>query len=207
MRTVSQPHRVAARTPVILVVWTLVFLCGSTAGLAQQPDTSGAGSPTKAGNEWIGTHYPPLPDGASYRGGDSMHAAGNNKSNSSDGEYALSIIDVRGREMIWLNRVIGKASEGRAKKIVTGVLVPPEVPKGYVLEYGICGTERRGHPAAQPEPSDVRVDPEIVAVIRREKTKVLTSARWTWRADRDTGRFKEVDPKGIVCLNDAIIGH
>ena len=206
-RTVTQPYRLAARTFVILVVSTLVFLCGSTAGHAQQRDSSGAGSPTKAGNEWIGTRYPPLPDGAAYRGGDSMYRAGDNMRNSPDENYGLSIINVRGRKMIWLNYVVGRTSKGHTKKVVMDVLVLPEVQDDHTLEFGICGTLRSEQSRAQPEPSDMKVDPEIVAVIRRETVKVLTHARRAWRADRDTGRFKEIDPEGVVCLNDALVGH
>ena len=106
-----------------------------------------------------------------------------------------------------MNYVVGRTSEGRAKKVVTDVLVPPEVQDDYTLEFGICGTLRSEQSRAQPEPNDVKVDPEIVAVIRRGKMKVLTHARRAWRADRDTGRFKEIDPEGVVCLNDALVGH
>lgn len=136
-----------------------------------------------------------------------MYRTGDNMRNSPDENYGLGIINVRGREMIWLNYVVGRTSEGRAKKVVTDVLVPPEVQDDYTLEFGICGTLRSEQFRAQPEPNDVKVDPEIVAVIRRGKMKVLTHARRAWRADRDTGRFKEIDPEGVVCLNDALVGH
>lgn len=109
--------------------------------------------------------------------------------------------------MIWLNRVIGYTSEKRAKKVVTDVLVPSEVPGDYTLEFGICGTLRSAQSGAQPELSDVKVDPEIIAVIEKGKTKVLTHARHAWRADQDTGQFREVDPERVVCLKDALVGH
>jgi hypothetical protein len=191
----------------VLVVLALAFLAGRTACHAQQQDSTGAGSLKRAGNEWIGTRYPPLPDRVTYRGGDNMSRGGGNTGNAPDENYSMSIIDVRGREMIWLNRVVGYTSEGRAKKVVTDVLVPSEVPDDYTLEFGICGTLRSAQSGAQPEPSDVKVDPEIIAVIRKGKTKVLTPARRAWRADRDARRFCEVDPEGIVCLNDALVGH
>ncbi|WP_103030271.1 hypothetical protein [Salinibacter altiplanensis] len=192
---------------VILVVSALVLLAGRTACHAQQQDSTGAVSSTEAGNEWVGTRYPPLPDGVTYRGGDSMSRGGGNTGNASDKNYGLSLIDVRGREMIWLNRVIGYTSERRAKKVVTDVLVPSEVPGDHTLEFGICGTLRSAQSGSQPEPSDVKVDPEIIAVIEKGKTKVLTHARRAWRADQDTGQFREVDPERIVCLNDALVGH
>jgi len=207
MHAVSRPHRVATPAPVILVAWALMFLCSSTAGLAQQPDTSGAGNPTKAGNEWIGARYPPLPDGAAYHSGDNMYRWGVTMRNSPDGNHSLSMMEVRGREMVWLNRVVEKASDERSKKVVTGVLVPPRVPEDYALQLGICGTLRSEQSRARLKPSDVKVDPEIVAVIRREKVKVLTHVHQAWRADWDTGRFKEIDPEEIACLNNAIIGH
>lgn len=77
--------------------------------------------------------------------------------------------------MIWLNRVVGDTSEGCAKKVVTDVLVPPEVPDDYTLEFGICGTLRSAQSGAQPEPSDVKVDPEIVTVMLGGPTRTPAS--------------------------------
>lgn len=195
------------RTFVIMVVSALALLAGRTACHAQQQDSTGAGGPTGDGNEWIGIRYPPLPNGVTYHGGDSMDRGGDSMGNPPDENYSVSVVDFRSREMIWLNRVVGDTSEGRAKKVVTDVLVPPEVPDDYTLEFGICGTLRSAQSGAQLEPSDVKVDPEIVTLMRRGKTKVLTHARHAWRADQDTGQFREVDPERIVCLNDALVGH
>jgi len=195
------------RLSVPLGTFLLAFLFAGPACHAQQQESIGAEPPTEVGNEWIGTRYPPLPDGVTYRGGDRMDRGGSRVGDSPDENYSISIMSVHDRLMVWMDRVVGWTSEGRAKKVVTDVLVPPELPEDHILEFGICSTLHSEQSRVQPEPSDVKVDPEIVTVIRRGKAKVLTHARRAWRADRDTGRFQEIDPEGIVCLNDALVGH
>lgn len=196
------------RLSVPLGTFLLAFLFGGPACYAQQQDSIGAERPTEVGDEWVGTRYPPMPDGVTLRGGDSMYDYGSSTEDSPNENYSMSIVDARGWLMVWMDRVVGWTSEGRAKAVVTDVLVLPEISEDYVLEFGsICGTFSSERAHVQPEPSDVTYDPEIVAVLRRGKAKVLTHARRAWRADRDAGRFEEIDPEGIVCLNDALVGH
>jgi len=195
------------RLSVPVGTFLLAFLFAGPACHAQKQDSISAERPTEVGDEWVGTRYPPLPDGVTYRGGDSMYRGGSSEGDSSDENYSISIMSVHDRLMVWMDRVVGWTSEGRAKKVVTDVLVPPEVPDDHTLEFSICGTLHAEQSRVQPEPSNVKVAPEIVAVIRRGKAKVLTHARRAWRADRDTGQFEEIDPEGIVCLNDALVGH
>jgi len=195
------------RLSVPLGTLLLAFLFGGPVCHAQQQDSTSADRPRQTANEWIGTRYPPLPRGVTYHGGDSMDRGGSRMEDSSDENYSISIISAHDQQMVWMNRIVGRTTEGRAKKVVTDVLVPPEVPDDYTLEFGICGTLDSDPSRGQPEPSEVTVDPEMITVVRKGKTKVLTEVRRAWRADQDTGRFREIQPHGIVCLNDALVGH
>jgi hypothetical protein len=83
-----------------------------------------------------------------------------------------------------------------------------ELPKHSEEEWvmlALCGTVPPTH-EGQPEPEDIDIDAEIIAIVRAGEADVLTDILHAWRADRATGRFQPIEVVGIGCLNDRTSG-
>lgn len=65
----------------------------------------------------------------------------------------------------------------------------------------ICGTLHPGA-ATTPEPEEVVLDPEIVAIARSAGAAVLTGIEQAWRANPATGKFEPIPTAEMACLND-----
>ncbi|HEX7117752.1 MAG TPA: hypothetical protein VF212_03140 [Longimicrobiales bacterium] len=168
----------------------LAGLLGAGACEARQ---AGAPAAAVASGDWVGTRYPPLPQGIEIHRGTTLGTA-------DTARYAIAEVSAGGDRLLWLARRAG-GDAGPPLWDVTDALELPELGPDRWVVLALCGAPRPG--AGTPlEPEDVALDPAIVAIARADEEAVLTAIEHAWRADRGTGRFERVETAGVVCLNE-----
>lgn len=165
-------------------------LLGAGACEARQ---AGAPAAAVASSDWVGTRYPPMPQGVEIHRGTTIGTP-------DTAHYAIAEVTAGGDRLLWLARRAGEEA-GRQLWDVTDVLRLPELGPDRWLVLALCGAPRPG--AVAPfEPEDVVLDPAIVAIARSAPEDVLTRIDRAWRADRRAGRFESIATTGVVCLNE-----
>jgi hypothetical protein len=54
-----------------------------------------------------------------------------------------------------------------------------------------------------PDVGNFKFDPEVIVYDMYDRTKDSFPAIRAWRANVKTGKFKEISPDGISCINEA----
>lgn len=184
--TVSQSLRV-------LVVTVFLIALSATSGRAQQRD-----SLTAAGRDsLLRARYPSLPTHPMVRYGATLGTA-------DTATFAIAEDHVAGRDILWLGRKAARVA-GTASWTVMDVLELPELSDEEWVMLALCGPVPLTH-EGHLEADNVKLDTEIVAIVRAGEADVLTDILHAWRADRMTGRFKLIEVAAIGCLNDRTSG-
>lgn len=152
---------------------------------APSRDTLSATAPadTLRPEQYVGTTYPPVPDGFTKRGGTLIVPPG-----TPADEAAFAFIDVRRGEgrMLWLGRLQRRTPEGEAIfRIVDAVAVPDVADGERFLIEGCTADGAVGY----------------AAVVQDEEAETLTQVRHAWHADRETGRLVRADAAPVTCPN------
>ena len=181
-----------------------LFFAGSTChahqrDTSQQQDSTGAAAPANAAQQWIGTRYPPLPGSVTDRGGATV-------GNALHARFAINDVVAGGRHLLWLTRLTGRKPSGEAISVVTDVLTAPGTAANQAIYYaGLCGRlPPEAPPAGQLKPSDVTLDPKIVAFVKPDESVwAQKDIQEAWRVDRASVRFVPIRQTDLlVCFSE-----
>ena len=129
-------------------------------------------------------HGSKLPDGLKNLGGSLVSEAGAGK------EYGLAEVHRGKIKMLWFERLTHRDAAGLPYWEVEDFLILPPVRKNQVLAYSTCFS------GSEP-------DREVIAIADYQRSaEFFTRVRRAWRANRKTGKFEEISPRGIKCTNE-----
>ena len=135
--------------------------------------------------EYRGLRHPPLPAGTT-------HLAGYLLSRGAGVGYAVAHLQQADRELLLLNRPVGRDSTGEVRWETVEAVALPERDSSLVLALGTCGL------GEAPV-----LDIEIIALVRPDQGKpVWPDVRAAWRADSVSGHFVSVPTDRIRCLDE-----
>jgi len=133
---------------------------------------------------YIGLRYRDLPRGLESLGGWIIGDAVEGK------EYAISYLKQGRKQMLWLEILLSRDSEGKPSFEVIDVLDLPQIKSPDQLSGG----------AGQCKLNQV-TDPEIIAIAKYQDAEFWTEISRAWRANRQSHQFERISPQNIVCYN------
>lgn len=152
-----------------------------------------AGSRTSqsvSADSWVGLIYESgsLPGDAESRGGSVIDTAFT---------YAVTEASLAGERFLLLDSLVAHTDEGKAVWMILDTQHLPEMSDSQSLLYGLSACNLRGD-----EP-----DLELIAIVAYEgkaftDVEVFRDIRAAWRASIEAGRFEEVDPAEVECVNE-----
>ena len=136
-------------------------------------------------NDLIGIKHPPMPTEIMETGGWSVHKEIVNRTHS------ITSASVNGQELLFLDRIIGRDSQGKPSFQVVDVLPLPPIDN---QKEDILG----GSPY-QCRINEGEYDPTLIVIARLEdgNTEFLTQVRQAWRVDLESERFNEINLRGL----------
>ena len=154
------------------VAAVLLLACGGA--------DDGADVANRTAASFVGTTYPPLPDGLASAGMHMFPQSG----------MALDLVFGSDRQMLWLSRTAAGADTDGGREVVAVLDIPREEQNvQLVYRPGACRL-------------DGTVDSTLVALARFTFTPELDEVVLAWRADPDAGTFATVPAEGVACTND-----
>jgi hypothetical protein len=133
---------------------------------------------------YIGTNYPPLPEGFSRRYGLVIW--------DSD-DFSLARISDGERDMLWLAKMTSRDANGHAIWEIKDILVLPNLDIEVVLVDDLCMLNGE-------------MNPEIIAIGKTDdrvySTRHLPNEKilFAWRANTSLGIFQSIPTKGVECF-------
>ena len=170
-------------------IWSFKQAPSSTPHLLTEPqsipETSQAKSTTH--ENYIGLRYSSnssLPLGLENEGGNFVGEI--------DGvDYSISRVSKGNRKMLWLEKLVLRDKYGNPHWEVLDILNIPEIGwQEELVDYSSCQL-------------DGQLNREIIAIVKLEKKEYYTKVKKAWRANLNTGKFQEISPQGITCVNEA----
>lgn len=169
-----------SRFPVVIVLPLLLFC--ACAGTIR--------STSQVADSWVGLIYEggSLPGDAEYRGGSVI---------DSTRTYAVTEASLAGERFLLLDSLVAHTDAGKAVWMILDTQRLPEMSDSRSLLYGLSACNLRGE-----EP-----DPELIAIVAYEgkaftDVEVFRDICAAWRASIETGRFEEVEPAEVECVNE-----
>lgn len=153
---------------------------------------------TAMAGELIGQVVPPYPATLQDIGGSCMTLTPGyaHICDYSVGVLADAVEDAADLPVIrWLvvGRMVGRDGT-QARWLITDAVAYPKSESGYHLQMGSCRL------AGQQ-------DDRVIAVVRDDdQGELLTDVRWARRVELPLGKFTELDPRAVDCLNEAYLG-
>ena len=95
----------------------------------------------------------------------------------------------------WLvvGRMVGRDG-AQARWLITDAVAYPKAEAGFHLQMGSCRLAGRE-------------DDRVIAVVRDDDAgELLTDVHWARRVELPVGKFTELDPRAVDCLNEAYLG-
>ncbi|HVK50709.1 MAG TPA: hypothetical protein VM469_03095 [Pseudoxanthomonas sp.] len=95
----------------------------------------------------------------------------------------------------WLvaGRMVGRDGS-QARWLITDAVAYPKTESGYHLQMGSCRLAGRE-------------DGQVIAVVRDDSEgELLKDVHWARRVALPAGKFVELDPRSVDCLNEAYLG-
>jgi hypothetical protein len=140
-------------------------------------------TPTSNRN-YIGLRYKNVPKGLTDLGG---WVVGNDLVNGR--EYVVANVKKGAQQMLWLEVILARDTQGRPTYQVVDVLNLPTITNAVQLTHG-----------GQCSRNGV-TDPELITIARYEDTSELRQILRAWRANRRSGKFEVASVRNIVCSN------
>lgn len=147
--------------------------------------------PTSWKSIWLGTVFPPLPDGVVKNSGGTVGDARYSK-------YALSDVTTSSGRELWLESIaIGIG--GQPIFTVTDSMSFIYSKEDTTLVWGLCGKDNLFSPNAE-----VDIDNSIVAFVNGYNLSLTGSAVATqaWKVNTMTGKFELISPSEIICITE-----
>ena len=120
----------------------------------------------------VGISYPPLPEEVNDKGGWII-----------DETYSVNQVSTKGRELLFLDRLIRRDSKGKGYFQVIDVLtLPPRGEREEVTGGSSCYIDGK-------EASN------LIVVVKSSEQKFFTKARKAWRVENE--KFNEIDVTGL----------
>lgn len=142
--------------------------------------------PVHAGN-LVGTVVPPYPAGLDSKQGTCV-SGGAGYEHLCD--YAFGILeDENGKLLMILGQKHVPGSENPVRWLVTDAIAYPAVAEDQYLARGAC--EVNGEP-----------DDSVIAIVQVVDAESFNKALWARRLDRETGKFVDLSPTGVRCVNE-----
>jgi hypothetical protein len=138
----------------------------------------------KSNRNYIGLRYKNVPKGLTDLGG---WVVGNDLVNGR--EYVVANVKKGAQQMLWLEVILARDTEGRPTYQVIDVLNLPTITNSVQLTHG-----------GQCERNGV-TDPELITIARYQDTAELRQILRAWRANRRSGKFEVASVRNIVCSN------
>ena len=133
---------------------------------------------------FIGTKYPPLPEGFTQRYGLVIW--------DSD-DFSLDRISDGDRDMLWLSKLISRDINGHAILELKDILVLPNLDIEVVLVDDLCMLN--GYPNSEIIAIG-KTDKEVYSTRQLPNEKIL----FAWRANTSLGIFQSIPTKGVECF-------
>lgn len=137
-------------------------------------------------SDLTGSIVPPFPDGWMDGGGACIA-----KSLGADKmcEYSIGVLQGPSGLLLYIGKSAPRIELKKARWLVTDQMSFPQTPRDQQVVFSVC--ELNGE-----------IDETIIAVVKTTDTEWYATVRQAYRANLKTGRFEEIPPKGIRCLNE-----
>lgn len=133
---------------------------------------------------FIGTKYPPLPEGLTQRYGLIIWGTD---------DFSLARISDGDRDMLWLSKMISSDVNGHAIWEIKDILVLPNLDIEVVLVDDLCMLNGESN-------SEIiaigKTDNEVYSTRHLPNEKIL----FAWRANTSLGVFQSISTKGVECF-------
>ena len=131
---------------------------------------------------YVGLKTPPMPQGHETELGYLLGP-------EDQGKYSVEVVSFGSKKIVWMGRLLYHDEKGRAHWEIVAALPPQQLPVGHRFSGGNCLNQNK------PQP-------EIVAILKKDKKEAATQIHIAWKADPINETFELLPLEGIQCHNE-----
>lgn len=166
---------------------------GAAAAQDAQADATAGSAADAAAAALVGLEVPPYPDGLEEITGTCISPSTDPAQVCSHGIGVIGRASANPARSAMPLYIVANRSAGRdgatARWIVTDAIAHPPAEEGAWVQAGTCAV-------------DGKDDARVVALVADQPDAERLRASWARRMDFDSGRFGEVDPATVDCINE-----